>query len=134
MAKLPFQNQILPENFPEQKSWIPNLLSPINSFMQNVIRALNKNLTFNENFDGAVLTVTIDGTFPLDVLWDNRNRPTVAFIGSCREVSGNHTVINTAIYLDWEMSIDGKFRINNIAGLSASSSNPFTLKIVALVG
>lgn len=133
MAKLPYQNQILPENFPDQK-FMPQLLAPLNSFMQTVIRSLNKNLTLNENFDGQILTVTTDGTFPLDILWENRNRPTIAFIGSCREVSGEHTTITTAIFLDWEMTASGSFRINNIAGLNATSSNPFNLKIVALVG
>lgn len=135
MAKLPIQNQILPETFPsEQKKWLPQLLQPINYFIQNVIRALNKNLTFNENFAGDVLTVTIDGTYPLDVRWINNSKPTLAWIGSCREVSGTHATITTALYLDWEMSSVGEFRINKIAGLSASITNPFYVKIVAIVG
>lgn len=134
MARLPKQQKILVSDFPDQKSWIPKLLGPINGLIEDVTDALNKNLTFNENMAAEVLTVSIDGTYPLDIRWPNRSYPTAAWIGQCREVSGSHTTITTALYLDWEMSSNRLFRINNIAGLSASVTTPFKVTILAIVG
>lgn len=133
MAKLPQQNKILPENFPEQK-FMPQLLSPINSFISQVILALNKNLTFTENMAGQILAVTIDGTFPLNLQWTLPQKPVAIWIGNCRETSGTHSTVTTALYVDWEMNPKGQLQINNIAGLSASSANRFHVTLLAITG
>ena len=133
MARLPKQTRILIEDFPDQK-FMEKLLPPINGFFEDVSGALNKSLTFKENMAGEVLVATIDGTYPLDLRWTNRNRPIAAWIGSCREVSGAHTTPSVAPYLDWEVALDGSFRINSIVGLTASSTAKFTVTIVAITG
>lgn len=135
MARLPRQNKILAEDFPDQKSWIPKLLLPLNGFFEDVISALNKNLTFKENMAGDILTATADGVYPIDLKWTNRAKPIAAWIGQCREISGTHTTITTALYLDWEMTPGGAFRINNIAGLSGeTTTNKFEVTIIAITG
>jgi hypothetical protein len=133
MARLPDQRKILPEDFPEQK-WIPALLSPLNRFFEDVVRALNKGLTFKENIAGEILTVTIDGVFPLDVRWTNMSPPIAAWIGKCRETSGNHTNFTDPLFLDWELTASGQFRINNITGLTATMANKFSVTIIAITG
>lgn len=106
--------------------------SAVDGFVTDVYSTLQNGLSIADNFDGKILTVITTGVYPILVAWPNRNKPVVAWIGQCREVEGNHTNITTAPYLDWEMSSDGRFKINNVAGLSASSSNRFQLTIVAL--
>lgn len=101
-------------------------------FNSDVWSSLDRGLTITDNMDGAILTVITDGTYPILATWPNKNRPTVAWIGQLREVSENHTTLTTAPYLDWEMSADGKFKVNGIAGISPSSSNRFYCRIVAL--
>ncbi len=133
MARLPKRNKILAEDFPKQ-DFMPKLLEPINSFSEDMVLALNKGLTFQENMASETLTVTIDGVYPLDLKWTNKSRPIGAWIINCREVSGAHTTFTTALYLDWEMTASGSFRVNNIAGLTASSANKFTTTIIAIVG
>lgn len=132
MSKLPRQSKILPSDFPDQK-WMPKFLAQLNGFMEDVTRALNKNLTLKENLAAEIMTVSIDGTFPLDVLWANKAYPTAAWIGQCREASGSHTTFTDPLYLDWEMSSRGLFRINNIAGLSASPSAVYSVTIMAVI-
>jgi hypothetical protein len=134
MAKLPGQKRILTEDFPDQKKWIPALLGPVNKFFEDITRALNKNITIAENMNGDVLTVTIDGVYPLDIAWKLTSPPVAAFIGQCREVNGAHTTFTNALFLDWEFTAAGTFRINNIAGLTASSTNRYRLIIVTFAG
>lgn len=50
MAKIPAVKSIRIEDIsPEAPSWINNLLSPLNSFMENIYSALIKNITFTDN-------------------------------------------------------------------------------------
>lgn len=133
MARLPDQRKISPEEFPDQ-SFMPRLLGPINRFFEEVVRALNKGLTFKENISGELITVTIDGTYPLDVRWTNANPPVAAWIGKCRETSGNHTNFSAPLFLDWEIASNGSFRINNITGLTASMTSKFNVTIIAITG
>lgn len=135
MAQLPTQKRITPESFPDQEDWIPKLLEPLNKFMEEVTRALNNQITVNENLDAVVKTVQLDGVYPVKFRWERKNRPKAAWIGQCREISENHTTITTALYLDWEYTQDGMFQINNVAGLStATPSNKFNLTVIAIAG
>lgn len=134
MAKIPTQKAILQESFGEQKSWIGQLLTPLNMFMEQVTLALNRQITIKENMAGDVLHFVLDGNYPLQAKWNLKMKPTIAFIGQCREVSEVHTTITEAIYLDWEFTSNGMFQINNVADLNATSTNKFNLTVVALTG
>ena len=135
MSQLPTQKRITPESFPDQEKWIPKLLEPLNRFMEDVNRALNNQLTVNENMDAVVRTVQLDGTYPVKFKWERKNRPKAAWIGQCREISENHVVFTTALYLDWEYTQDGMFQINDVAGLTGESpTNKFNLTVVAIAG
>lgn len=37
------------EDFPEQRSWLGNLFSPLNSFIGDVVRSFNNSLTIEDN-------------------------------------------------------------------------------------
>jgi hypothetical protein len=133
VAKLPTFKRILPEQFPDLK-WLPEFVAPINKFMSEVQDAMNNKLTFQENMNAEVRTVLLDGTYPIKLKWSKPNKPTAAWIGQAREVSGNHTTITTALYLDWEYTTEGNFQINNVAGLSASPTDKFNLTILIITG
>ncbi len=132
MAKLSSIKKILTESFPDVK-WIGVLLAPLNQFIEEVNRALNNELTVAENMDGAVKTVTVDGTYPLKFQWKRSSRPTVAWIGYIRETQGEHTDMGAAVSMDWEWS-GGYFQINAIPGLSASPTAKYFVTVVALAG
>jgi len=53
MARIPPVNRITLEDFStEQRAWIGKLITPINTFFQQVTSALNGQLTFGENISG----------------------------------------------------------------------------------
>lgn len=133
MARLSSIKRILTESFPGVK-WISALLAPLNQFIEEVNRALNNELTIAENFDGVVKDVIVDGTYPIRFVWSRSARPTVAWIGYARELSGPHTALTDPLSLDWEFSGDGYFKINAIPGLAASASAKWVIKVVALAG
>ena len=133
MAKLPTIKKILPEQFPDLK-WMPEFSQHINRFMEEVSRALNNQLTFSENMSAVIKTVQLDGIFPVKFSWTLPSKPVAAWIGQCREVTGEHTVIMTALYLDWEFNNDGMFQINGVAGLTPIPTNKFNITIVAITG
>ena len=134
MAKLPDQRKILIEDFPQQKSWIGALLAPINRFFEDVLRIFNKGITIQENMDAAILTVNIEGVYPVDMAWTLKSTPKAAFLGQCRERDGNHTALTDPLFLEWEYTSSGKFRITNIVGLTSSSTNKFIATIVVFTG
>lgn len=133
MARLPKKPRLQPDDFPKVE-WIDKLLGPLNGFIDDTIGALNKSLTFKENLAGEALPVIIEGTYPIDVRWTNKEKPTSAWIGKIRETSGPHTTLTTALFLDWEFSDSGAFRINNIAGLTIPPGTKFAATILVLVG
>jgi hypothetical protein len=134
MAKLPPQKRILPENFPDQSKWIPRLLEPMNRFMEDINRALNNQLTFSENLSSEVRTVQVDGNYPLRMPWALKAKPIGAWIIACREISGNHTVFTTPLFLDWEYNEAGQFQINSVVGLTATATDKFNLTYIAITG
>ncbi len=133
MARLPETRKILPEDFPDQK-FMPKLLQPINRFFESMVQALNKGITFRENIDGDLILVSIDGIYPIDIPWTRPSAPAAAWIGKCREASEAHTNFTDPLFLDWEYTASGKFRINNVTGLTASSTNKFNITIIAITG
>jgi len=50
MAKIPIQQQLSRQDFPEAPDWISKLLYPLQLFMTTVIRALTNKLTLQDNF------------------------------------------------------------------------------------
>ncbi len=119
---------------------MPNIAKPgkfkdleaAEKFASDVWSGLDRAITITSNMDGAILSVQTDGTYPLYVAWPNRNLPSVAWVGFCRETSNVHTTVSNAVYVDWEMTADGRFKINTITGISPSASNRFNIKIIAL--
>ena len=131
--RVPSIKRILPERFPDQK-WIPELLSPLNQFMEQVAQGINNGLRIGENFDGVVRTVVVDMTqtnpFPVKFQWTRTSPPSVAWIGRARQVSGTHTNFTSALFIDWEMADDGSFKINAIPGLPGLKK--FNVTVIAL--
>lgn len=135
MARLPTQKRITVEGFPDEvRKWIPKLLEPLNRFMEEINRALNRNLTLNENMAAQIRTVVVDGTFPQKFSWDLTAKPIAATIGQCRELDENHTTFASPLYLDWEYTADGMIQINDVVNLSASASSKYNLTMMIFTG
>lgn len=59
MAKIPTIRRLSLEDFSSQKSWISPLIEILNSFIINVIQALNRQLTISENMLAQISTFRV---------------------------------------------------------------------------
>jgi hypothetical protein len=104
MAKLPTIKRIIKEDFPDQP-WIGKLLQPLNTFMESVVSALNKNLNM-DNLRGNWITFTLNSSatavnrFKVGI----GSAPKVLIIG--RIIPKDGGVITSAPYLDWSYSAE----------------------------
>lgn len=132
--KTPELQRLILEEFPNQQEWIEKLISPINLFFQTVVNALNKQLTFGDNIDCEFYEQKVSGTYPVDLSWSRKAPPRAAWIAYARESDGEHTTFTSALFLDWEFTSDGLFRINSIVNLGDTDAAPFNVRIIAVTG
>lgn len=76
------------EEFPEAvRAWIDKLISPLNSFIEQVYQALSKNITLADNIKAKVYktAITANQTYPIKLSYDLNERPTSVTIGQIHE-------------------------------------------------
>lgn len=120
MAKLPQFKRIVREDFKDQP-WIEKLLQPLNRFMESVVSALNKQLTFKENMAAQVheFDFTEDNiTYPLKVAWGLKTLPTDMIVTRVVVADGSNP--SAAVWPLW--SYDGtSINVSKFYGLDAST-------------
>jgi hypothetical protein len=135
MAKLPSFRRIAADTISKDYPDLAELLiAPLNSFMESVTRALNKQITFSDNIDAQVITLTVDGSYPLKARWDRPSKPVAIWIGQIARVDGAAAALASAVTLDWSYNQSAQIEIANIVGLSASASNQYYVTIIGVVG
>jgi hypothetical protein len=125
MAKLPTIKKINSEDFPDQK-WINKLTAPLNSFMEQVVDALNGNLNINDNLSGEVKTITVD-SMPFSFKWKKKIRPVHLTVGWCDQT------LTDAPHINWTYS-DGMIRINSITGITPALDIKYQLTLQIITG
>lgn len=142
MAKLPTQRRILREDVKEAPSWIENLLSPLNSFMDSVYRALNRSLTFSDNISSEIRTLTFitrpdyttaspvtAGFEPLQFVHSLKTKPFGCFICQLVEQGSNYVIVTQPVSIDWN-EVNGTVFINYISGLKDSTNYKLVLLLI----
>lgn len=115
------------EEFPDQQSWIGNLLSPLNQSNQELFSGLNNNITIAENLYQEVkeLKFTVDATtYPIRFKTKFNKHPLGINVIYCMDSTGG-TASNTP-WLTWSFA-DGLMTITNITNLTSSMT--YTLRI-----
>jgi hypothetical protein len=133
MARIPPIKRLSTEDFKDQTSWIGRLLQPLNDFMSATVQALNKGLTFGDNFSAQVkeLEFTLDAnSFPMKFLCTLPSRPKGLWVVGARHVAGTPDTLSTAIYADWDYS-DGQVIIRNLSGLTSGKKYYICVIIIA---
>ncbi len=124
MAKLPIIKRISKEDLKEAPSWLDKVLYPLNLFMESVYTALNKGLTFQDNFASQIKDVEF--TTPTNYV-SAQNFNKVTFVHSLKTMAigisilsihekQSSAVIKNAVSLDWR-DINGTININFVTGL-----------------
>lgn len=130
--KLPTIKKILREDLKDAPSWVSGIIDPINSFMESVYIALNRNITFSENISSFVKEITYKtpASYPSGV--DN-----VSFMNELKtqatgvvavQVFDRATYVPRSIQnISWVENVNG-IVIYPIVGLEASKT--YTIRLV----
>jgi len=134
MAKPIKADRLIVEDYKEQKSWIGKLLSPINSFMESVVAALNRSLTLKENLAADMLTVQLDGTMPVKLAWTLKARPRAVSVGDVYRKDGASVTLTDAVGIKWSYNQQGQLQVDQVVGITPSSSAVYVVELVAFTG
>lgn len=104
-----------------------------NQFINDIIYMMNRRLTFNENFDCQVDTITLDGNFPVRINWTRPMPPTGVFSTKLARVDKTPTALSAGYVIEWEYE-DGVLSIINTPGLTSSASDQYNLTLISIVG
>ena len=120
------------EEFPEQQSWIGNLLSPLNQTVQELFSGLQNNVTVSENLYQEIKTLkfTVDtSTYPIKFKTKFNKQPEGLSVIYCKDTTGG-TASNTP-WVTWSYA-DGTLSITNITNLTTSSA--YTIRLLIIYG
>lgn len=138
MAVLPATKRItradLGEDVPE---WVDNLLSPLNSFIEQIYTAFNKNISIPENVASQLVQLDINttatysgGNFPSTVFKRTLSKKAnLVIIGQVKDLSNNEFVFTAGGYPSWEDN-NGTISIYYIPGLSNSKKYRVNLLVL----
>jgi len=138
MARLPNQRRINREDVKNAPSWIDNLITPINSFMESMYSAVNKNLTFQENFISQIRTITFttSATYTASGTWVPVTFPSglrgtraqgVLVLQALNTTADNFTPLKKAVTCDW-LDNGETITLYFVSGLADSTS--YTVRVL----
>ena len=130
MAKIPVQQQLSRQDFPEAPDWIAKVLYPLQLFMTTVIHALTNQLTLQDNFSFVSNEVKfIAGATPSDntlsLRWKKTRKP-IELTMHVTRADGVYEVIFPVP--SWNL-VDQDIKINGIQGLT----NGIEYRIITVV-
>lgn len=134
MAKLPPIKRIVKEDLQDAPAWISRLLDPINSFMESVYSALDRDLVVGENISGETKLFTIkagalatDNTFTFTTT--SRRTPKHVIPSRVERSESVYTPITAAVSIDWRFDA-GQIIISSIVGLTNGETYNITLLVL----
>lgn len=124
--KLPSQKKILREDLRDAPPWITNVIDPVNSFMESVYQALNKNITVTENISSFIqeLNYTTTSAYPTATPIFFKNTLKSRAIGVLVLQAYDKTTYTPApgpVYVPW-VEVNTGIEVLSITGLEASKS------------
>ena len=122
--KLPSTRRILREDLKGAEDWVNGLIDPINSFMESVYLALNKNITFQENILSNIKEVTFRTTSAYPTMetlsfQSNLKSKAIGVIVISAYEKETYTPADGPVYPAW-VEQNGSIVISKISGLLAS--------------
>jgi hypothetical protein len=130
-GQLPSIRRLRPEDFPDQSDWIDMLLQPLNQFMDTIWRNIDKNLTLAQNLQAEIRTVQVDSTSPALKLRNTLNlKPTAVLVGNTTRVDGTPFTLTTSVQVQWSLDTDGSIIIDNVVGVTPSSTEEYYLTLL----
>lgn len=125
--KLPTAKKILREDLKDAPDWVSGIITPVNSFMETVYQAMNKNMTLQENISSFVKEITYKtpSTYPtMEVIsFQNelKSKPIGVMLMQIYDKSTYSPVLNS-VYIPWIVNDKGGIEIHPITGLAADKT------------
>ncbi len=134
MAQAPQNVQLSPEDFDKKDQGLVSRLATIlNSFFESVAQALNRSLTFGENFAGETKELTVTGGQSITFRYSGGGTPQYLFIGGFRNTTTPTEVLTSAVSLpQWSYDGRGSITIQSIPGLT--SGHKYLIKFIITRG
>jgi len=131
--RLPALKKILLEDIAGAPDWIRGVIYPINSFMEAVYQALNKNISDDQNIAVQIKEISYITTSAYPVMSD------IEFVSGLKIKATGLVVLAAfdsdtyvpaagAVYAPWQ-DVNGTITIGSITGLLASKSYTIRLRI-----
>jgi hypothetical protein len=135
VSTLPPIQRLSLEDFPtDQKKWLGKLLSPLNQFMESVYQSLNQGLTLKDNMAATVLETQLEGQFPAKMSWTLKSKPVAVLLGQVERVDGTTVSLASAVGLRWSYNGQGTLQIDQITGITPSSTVKYRVTLVCFTG
>jgi hypothetical protein len=119
------------ESFRSQSEWIGSLLSPLNSFLNDLVIAFTNNITVSENLFQEIKEIkfkNVANSFPLKFRTKFISNPQgMHLIYIYDNTLSAPAALNPAI--KWSFS-NGEINIDSISGLTASSTYTIRLHVI----
>lgn len=121
------------EEFPEQRSWIEKLFSPLNSFTESVVQAFNNQITISDNLYQEIKEIKYVNTtsnFPYKIKTKFNAFPKGVFpIYTFNNTIGAYSTLAPHVVWKWA---EGQLILTDISGLTASST--YTIRLLIIYG
>lgn len=128
--KIPIQQQLSRQDFPDAPNWLSDLLYPLNLFMTIIVNALRSQLTLQDNFSCTINEVNLVAKASANLntfsfLWE-LNRQPIELTMHVTRTDG----VYESIYAvpSWNL-VGDSIQINGIQGLT----NTVSYKIITVV-
>ena len=136
MAKITATKRIVKEDFSsEDQELVDTLAFPINSGFENITSALNKGLTFDDNFNAQLkeITVTVDGsgTPTTTTSFKTTLRSNAYGVMCIRALAADNSYVTAAPFVSY-VEGSSSITIRNITGLTAGIKYTLRLLVIGL--
>lgn len=127
MAKINEVKRLISDDFkPDDRDLVSKLAFIINPFFTSIVNALNKSLTFQDNFNANIVNIEVNAPInaanPVTVKTGLRSNCQGIIIISVLNSTSSSTPLSGAPFIEFINSDTGQIQINNITGLVASNS------------
>jgi hypothetical protein len=108
-----------------------NIAKAVDVFAMDTISALDRNLTFKENFRGQVATIRVIGGQSTLLPLTMQSPPTGVWIVNIKNLSDPTEILTNAPFPQWEMTNKNELKLKTVTGLTASETYEINLLIIA---
>lgn len=136
MAAIPDLKRIIVDRLPSSvRTWVgTEIATPVNGFMDSVVRALRRELTLNENLAAEIRKVELDGTMPLNLVWTLSAKPRAVLVGAAYRKDGTAVALTNAVYVRWQFNSAGQLQLDQVVGVTPTPAARWVLELVTFTG